>query len=262
MFTLPKSLYPFYNKSDKTFTLPNVAVGRVKLKSKPKGTKLKAEPSTIIPVFSAFFSHASFLKTDSWKLIAYPVKDDKPMHVFVDPATLYVIGRSVLNFYSDPSLGSDIALAVLSSPPPTHTPNSFSPRKPPSIEQLQLSHWNGVGQRYQEFYTVLKNYSKTIEEKAQTSKQTQDDLHEKLQSLTIQDIMPPLDSVKADPGTTSGATNILIDPPTTAEDLDEPPTPKSTKSLPQRSDLRIPPDHPPCPPSRTPPSTDNKESNK
>jgi|TARA_B110000914_G_scaffold224674_1_gene243093 hypothetical protein len=250
MFTLPKSLYPFYNKSDKTFTLPNVAVGRVKLKSKPKGTKLKSEPSTIIPVFSAFFSHASFLKTDSWKLIAYPVKDDKPMHVFVDPATLYVIGRSVLNFYSDPSLGSDIALAVLSSPPPTHTSDSFSPRKPPSIEQLQLSHWNGVGQRYQEFYTVLKNYSKTIEEKAQTSKQTQDDLHEKLQSLTIQDIMPP------SPPTCTAAM-ATPNPLTTAEDLDEPTTLKSTKSQPIAA-----PEHPPCPPSRTHPSTDNKESNK
>jgi|TARA_B110000914_G_scaffold199497_1_gene190588 hypothetical protein len=249
MFTLPKSLYPFYNQVDKTFSLPNVAVGRVKLKSKSKGTKLKREPTTIIPVFSAFFSHASFLKTETWKLITYPAKSDhdKPMHVFVDPATLYVIGSSIVNFYSDPSLGSDIALAVLTSPRPIEIPSAFSPRKPPSIEQHRLSHWNSVGQRYQEFYTVLKDYSKTLEEKAQTSKQTQDDLHEKLQSLTIQDIIPPCPPTCTDDRPTPNAL-------TTSEALDEPPNLTSTKP--------DPPHPPPGSPSRTPVPTDNKESNK
>lgn len=152
MLKLPTQLYPFYNKTDEEFVIPNIAVGKVHLN----------KCNHHIPVFSCFFSHACFLPSKKWTLVEYPVKNKdtaEKLRVFIDPATLHVFGNSIVSFWSDNTVeGVNICEARLQCPIEAEQ-EPFTPQKEPQEQWCKNpSHWKSVGLRYKEFYDILRQY--------------------------------------------------------------------------------------------------------
>ena len=173
-FKLPKSLYPVHNKDGDFFTVPNVATGSIQLKD--------SEP---ISVFSAFFSHATFLQPKQWQLIKHPVKDEDgkttTKHVFIDPATLFVLGKSVMAFYTDVEVYSGAIAGI----------HLYAPDEPEKEEPTAAKpwtahpkHWRGVGKRYKEVYELLGTAAAAKNAK-RTAKSEQDELSKLVEKLDI-----------------------------------------------------------------------------
>ena len=173
-FKLPKSLYPVHQKDGDFFNVPNVATGSIQLKD-----------SDPIPVFSAFFSHATFLPPKQWQLIKHPVKGEDgkttTKHVFVDPATLYVLGKSVIAFYTDDEVysGAVAGLHLYAPDEPEH--EEISAVKPWTAHP---KHWRGVGGRYKEVYELLGTAAAKKNEK-KTAKAEQEELSKLVDKLEI-----------------------------------------------------------------------------
>lgn len=160
MFKIPKVLWPRRESVD-CFLIPNVAVGRVNIDDK------------ILPIFSAFFSHAMFLRPDMWKMVRVPQgalprttsdgmspsevdlvgrmekchvsevrdvesKEEETLLFVIDPSTLYVFGDSVAAVFMDKS---DTMAAMKLFLPEGADPDE---------------HWKGVGERYEYTYRELQ----------------------------------------------------------------------------------------------------------
>ena len=109
VFDLPSLLHPV-RESDDCIRVPNIAVGKVSI------------DGSLVPVYSAFFSHVCMLDKDQWSLIEVPtqhvegaelsveavadelaelsVEAKGTIKIFVDPITLNVFKGCVWNFYS------------------------------------------------------------------------------------------------------------------------------------------------------------------
>lgn len=185
MLQLPKSLYPFHDPKKDSFIVPNIAVGKVKLKNERE----------LIPVFSCFFSHVCFLPSNKWKLIEYTksVGDgetkSKICHVFIDPASLFVFRDSTVSFFSDSSKEVNIVHACLEYTPMDQdivTNDPCTPEKPPEKPwSAHPAHWKAMGERYKQFYDILRNYK--FEKPSNKAKSKQDELCKELDKLTVHD---------------------------------------------------------------------------
>ena len=174
-FKLPVSLYPIHDKEGDFFVVPNVATGCIELKDSVE----------TIPVFSAFFSHATFLQPKQWQLIKHPIKGEDgkttTKHVFVDPATLYVLGKSVLAFFTDDEIFSGQIAGLHLYAPDEVEHEEISAVKPWTAHP---KHWRGVGGRYKEVYELLGTAAAKKNEK-KTAKAEQEELSKLVDKLEI-----------------------------------------------------------------------------
>ena len=100
--------------------------------------------------------------------------------MFVDPATLYVIGKSVLAFFTDDEVYSGQIAGIHLYAPDEVEKEELTVAKPWTAHP---KHWRGVGGRYKEVYELLGTAAAKKNEK--TAKAEQDELSSLVAKLDI-----------------------------------------------------------------------------